>query len=102
MGIILDIVPNHMSATATNRWWDDVLTHGPYSEFASYFDIRVSPNLPFKVQVCNLGQAYGEILRSGDLRIEVDTGNAGCDELLLFPSSSDPDQVDLLADAIGL
>jgi alkanesulfonate monooxygenase SsuD/methylene tetrahydromethanopterin reductase-like flavin-dependent oxidoreductase (luciferase family) len=28
--------------------------------------------------------------------------DAGCDELILFPSSSDPDQVDLLADAAGL
>jgi hypothetical protein len=27
---------------------------------------------------------------------------AGCDELVLFPSSGDPDQVDLLADAAGL
>lgn len=27
---------------------------------------------------------------------------AGCQELLLFPSSSDPAQVDLLADAAGL
>lgn len=27
---------------------------------------------------------------------------AGCDELILVPSSSDPDQVDLLADAVGL
>lgn len=27
---------------------------------------------------------------------------AGCDELILFPSSSDPGQVDLLADAAGL
>jgi alkanesulfonate monooxygenase SsuD/methylene tetrahydromethanopterin reductase-like flavin-dependent oxidoreductase (luciferase family) len=27
---------------------------------------------------------------------------AGCDELILFPCSSDPDQVDLLADAAGL
>lgn len=26
----------------------------------------------------------------------------GCDELILFPSSSDPDQVDRLADAVGL
>jgi alkanesulfonate monooxygenase SsuD/methylene tetrahydromethanopterin reductase-like flavin-dependent oxidoreductase (luciferase family) len=26
----------------------------------------------------------------------------GCDELIIFPSSSDPDQVDLLADAAGL
>ncbi len=28
--------------------------------------------------------------------------DAGCDELVLFPSSSDPDQADLLADAAGL
>jgi transposase len=28
--------------------------------------------------------------------------NAGCDELILFPSSKDPAQVDLLADAVGL
>jgi alkanesulfonate monooxygenase SsuD/methylene tetrahydromethanopterin reductase-like flavin-dependent oxidoreductase (luciferase family) len=27
---------------------------------------------------------------------------AGCDELILFPSSGDPDQVDLLAGAVGL
>jgi alkanesulfonate monooxygenase SsuD/methylene tetrahydromethanopterin reductase-like flavin-dependent oxidoreductase (luciferase family) len=27
---------------------------------------------------------------------------AGCDELILFPSSADPDQVELLADAAGL
>jgi alkanesulfonate monooxygenase SsuD/methylene tetrahydromethanopterin reductase-like flavin-dependent oxidoreductase (luciferase family) len=27
---------------------------------------------------------------------------AGCQELILFPTSSDPDQVDLLADAAGL
>jgi hypothetical protein len=29
-------------------------------------------------------------------------GDAGCDELILCPSSSDPAQVDLLADATGL
>ena len=28
--------------------------------------------------------------------------DAGCDELAFFPSSTDPQQVDLLADAIGL
>jgi len=28
--------------------------------------------------------------------------NAGCDELILFPSSSDPAQVGLLAEAAGL
>jgi hypothetical protein len=28
--------------------------------------------------------------------------DAGCDELTFFPTSTDPHQVDLLADAIGL
>lgn len=27
---------------------------------------------------------------------------AGCDELILFPCSNDPAQVDLLADVVGL
>ena len=30
------------------------------------------------------------------------TPRRGCDELIFFPSSADPDQVDLLADAAGL
>src|ERR1700735_4573742 len=40
LGILLDIVPNHMSASHHNAWWDDVLTHGPFSKFAEYFDFR--------------------------------------------------------------
>ncbi|HEX6358929.1 alpha-amylase family glycosyl hydrolase [Actinophytocola sp.] len=41
MGVVVDIVPNHMSVAApsANRWWWDVLTHGQASEYASYFDI---------------------------------------------------------------
>jgi len=74
--ILLDIVPNHMSATQQNRWWDDVLTHGPYSNFASYFDIRLAPETPFKIQLCNLGQAYGDALRAGELCIGVSEGSA--------------------------
>ena len=31
--ILLDIVPNHMSASEHNPWWDDVLAHGPFSKF---------------------------------------------------------------------
>ena len=37
LGILLDFVPNHMSASQHNPWWDDVLAHGPYSEFAGLF-----------------------------------------------------------------
>src|SRR6202020_53188 len=38
--ILLDIVPNHMSASRHNAWWDDVLQQGPYSPYAQFFDIR--------------------------------------------------------------
>src|SRR5271169_884579 len=40
LGILLDIVPNHMSASRYNPWWDDVLRQGPFSPFADFFDIR--------------------------------------------------------------
>ncbi|MEQ0557567.1 malto-oligosyltrehalose synthase [Amycolatopsis sp. NEAU-NG30] len=41
LGLVVDIVPNHMSVEVpkANRWWWDVLTHGRDSEFASFFDI---------------------------------------------------------------
>ena len=38
--ILLDIVPNHMSASRHNPWWDDALAHGPFSQFAEFFDFR--------------------------------------------------------------
>src|SRR5271156_5189274 len=41
--ILLDIVPNHMSASEHNPWWDDVLAHGPFSSCAGFFDIRTPP-----------------------------------------------------------
>ncbi len=39
MGLLLDIVPNHMAASPENPWWMDVLENGPESPYASYFDI---------------------------------------------------------------
>jgi len=70
LGILLDFVPNHMSASQYNAWWDDVLARGPYSEFAGHFDIRTAPHEPFKVHICTLAQAYGESLEKGELIIE--------------------------------
>src|SRR5580704_10975441 len=70
LGILLDFVPNHMSTSEHNAWWDDVLAHGPYSEFAGYFDIRTAPHEPFRVHICTLAHAYGEALEKGELVIE--------------------------------
>ena len=40
LGILLDIVPNHMSIAGTgNRWWWDVLENGPASCYAHFFDV---------------------------------------------------------------
>ncbi len=41
LGLVVDLVPNHMSVAvpAANAWWWDVLTHGPASRYASYFDV---------------------------------------------------------------
>ena len=41
MGLILDIVPNHMGIGGQdNAWWLDMLEWGEASPFAGYFDIN--------------------------------------------------------------
>jgi len=39
MGILLDIVPNHMGIGTSNSYWEDVLTHGQHSRYARWFDV---------------------------------------------------------------
>jgi (1->4)-alpha-D-glucan 1-alpha-D-glucosylmutase len=72
--ILLDIVPNHMAAAEQNRWWDDVLANGPFSEHAEFFDIRKDPRRPFRVNICSLAHAYGESLEKGELELDATAG----------------------------
>ena len=78
MGMIVDFVPNHMSAHPQwNRWWRHVLANGPSSPDSEYFDIDwypVNSNLHGKVLLAILGKQYGEVLESGELRIEYRDG----------------------------
>ena len=39
MGLLLDIVPNHMGTGSENPFWEDVLAHGRHSRYAHWFDI---------------------------------------------------------------
>jgi (1->4)-alpha-D-glucan 1-alpha-D-glucosylmutase len=71
LGILLDIVPNHMSTSQHNPWWDDVLKHGPFSRFSEFFDIRIPSGEPFCVHLCSLAQAYGAALQAGEISIAV-------------------------------
>ncbi|HYZ00421.1 MAG TPA: alpha-amylase family glycosyl hydrolase, partial [Candidatus Binatia bacterium] len=44
VGLVLDVVPNHMAiAGRHNRWWWDVLENGPSSVYAGYFDVDWDP-----------------------------------------------------------
>ncbi len=66
LGLILDIVPNHMASSLENPWWHDVVENGQQSPFAHYFDIDWSRRLtlPF------LGDTFAKVLAAGDLAIK--------------------------------
>ena len=73
MGLLLDVVPNHMAASSENRWWMDVLEYGPDSPFASYFDIDWKPasrTLENKLLLPSLGRPFGAALDDAELRID--------------------------------
>jgi (1->4)-alpha-D-glucan 1-alpha-D-glucosylmutase len=73
MGLILDIVPNHMGVMGSdNAWWLDVLENGEASVYAGFFDIDWHPlkeELQGKVLVPVLHDHYGAVLESGELKL---------------------------------
>src|SRR4051812_38392222 len=40
LGLILDIVPNHMGIGPENPFWEDVLARGTKSQYAGWFDVE--------------------------------------------------------------
>ena len=73
MGLIVDVVPNHMGVMAAdNGWWMDVLENGRSSRYARYFDIdwqSAEPLLAGRVLLPLLGDQYGEVLERGELKL---------------------------------
>jgi (1->4)-alpha-D-glucan 1-alpha-D-glucosylmutase len=72
MGLVLDIVPNHMGVGVENAWWMDVLRHGRESRYAGYFDIDWQPHDPLlrnRLLLPILGAGYEATLREGQLRL---------------------------------
>ena len=66
MGLVLDIVPNHMAASSENAWWVDVLRHGQASRYARFFDIDWRRE-DGKVLLPVLGRPLNEVLEAGEL-----------------------------------
>lgn len=80
MGLILDIVSNHMAVGgAGNPWWLDVLEWGEASPYAKFFDIQWrshDPLLRGQLLVPFLRSDYGEVLAAGEivLNLQAETG----------------------------
>ena len=70
IGLILDIVPNHMAADAQNPWWRDVLEHGPASLAARFFDIAWDANhSPSRLILPVLGQDRPKAVAAHEIRL---------------------------------
>lgn len=78
MGLMIDVVPNHMCiAGGGNRWWNDVLENGPSSSFAGFFDIDWQPpksDLSNKVLLPVLGDQYGLVLENQQIKVSYQRG----------------------------
>ncbi|HSE04770.1 MAG TPA: malto-oligosyltrehalose synthase, partial [Methylomirabilota bacterium] len=112
LGVILDVVPNHMGiAGDANPWWLDVLENGPASPRAAFFDIDwtpIKPELRDRVLLPILPDQYGSVLESQQLRLELADGAfhlryAGA-RLPIAPDTYAQvltDRLDVLSDRLG-
>lgn len=69
MGLLLDIVPNHMAVHHQNPLWWDVLKHGPDSRYARFFDIDWERGHQ-KVVLPVLGEDLEKVVAAGQLKLE--------------------------------
>ena len=74
MGVVLDVVPNHMAADPErNALWRQVLREGPSSAAAHFFDIDWRPLTGLvrdRVLLPILEEPYGQALMKGVVRVE--------------------------------
>jgi (1->4)-alpha-D-glucan 1-alpha-D-glucosylmutase len=79
MGLLLDIVPNHMGVGNDSVWWQDVLENGRASKYSGFFDIDWTPlkqDMQHKLLLPILGKQYGEELEDGNIQVKFEDGKA--------------------------
>ncbi|MEJ8574223.1 malto-oligosyltrehalose synthase [Microbaculum marinum] len=100
LGLILDIVPNHMAASLENPWWRSVVQWGEDSPFARHFDIDWSKRLTLPL----LGGPFSQVLAAGELSLRLDRDN-GClalayyDHAIPLDPRTWPNVLDVMGDA---
>lgn len=103
-----------VGAEKTKAAWSEAGRDGdPHTKALAYFSLGDRAEEEARAYLTDyyawLGKEIAEFLVAGAAK-DAETVKqyvatyeaAGCDELILCPSSGDPDQVDLLADAVGL
>ena len=79
LGVVLDIVPNHMAiATPQNAWWWDTLENGTESRYAPYFDIdwnAPEERLRNKIVLPLLEDHSGRVIAGGKIALERNGGS---------------------------
>ncbi len=103
MGLVLDIVSNHMAVGGGhNPWWLDLLEWGRRSPYSEFFDIQwhsPDPLLEGQLLLPFLGNDYGACLSAGEIPLRLDAGEG---RLFIehyehrFPVSP-PDYADILS-----
>lgn len=73
LGLIVDIVPNHMAVGGSdNAWWNDLMRYGRGSAHVDFFDVNWESDdaeLHGKLLAPFLGRPYGEALEAGEIRL---------------------------------
>ena len=81
MGLILDIVSNHMAVGGNdNPWWLDLLQWGRLSPYGEFFDIQwhsPDPLMEGQLLLPFLGSDYGQALQEGSLQLQLDDDRCG-------------------------
>ncbi|MBV4484848.1 malto-oligosyltrehalose synthase [Pseudomonas sp. SWRI153] len=80
MGLILDIVSNHMAVGGNdNPWWLDLLEWGRLSPYGEFFDIQwhsPDPLMEGQLLLPFLGSDYGVALQEGTLKLQFNAQTA--------------------------
>ena len=81
MGLILDIVSNHMAVGGNdNPWWLDLLEWGRLSPYGEFFDIQwhsPDPLMEGQLLLPFLGSDYGVALQEGTLKLQFNAQTGG-------------------------
>jgi len=69
LGLVLDIVPNHMAFSVETPWLRDVLRHGTGSRYARHFDMDPTAE---RIRLPWLGAPFEDMLTDGELSVQDD------------------------------